>query len=218
MGDFLVGLAAIAIGGLFCFRGYLTMRVIIPIWGAFAGFFLGAGLVAGLGGEGFLANAAAWLVGLAVAVVFGLLAYLYFEVSVALAMSAIGFVVATSILVGLGVTWNWLIILLGVAAGVVMAVVAVMGDLPMVLLSVLTALAGSSVVVAGVMLIAGTIDNAELGDRTTTQILAGNPWWYLLYVVLAVVGIVVQIRATDRMSQTMRGSWEADGGRELRHH
>lgn len=216
MGDVLLGLAAIAVGALFCFRGYLTMRMIIPVWGAFAGFFVGAGLVAGLGGEGFLSSAAAWLVGLALAVLFGMLAYLYYEVSVALAMSAVGFVIATSILVALGVTWNWLIVLLGVTVGVLLAVLAIMADLPLLLLTVLTALAGSSVIVAGVMLVAGTISNAQLGERTTTEALNDDPWWTLLYLVLAVAGMVVQIRAADRMDQSLRQTWEADGGRQMR--
>ena len=83
MNDVLVGLAAIAVGALFCWRGYVAMRLIIPIWGAFAGFMLGAGIVAGVEDAGFLRTTASWVVGLLFAVVFGALAYLYFEVSIA---------------------------------------------------------------------------------------------------------------------------------------
>jgi hypothetical protein len=32
----LLGLLAIAVGTLFSFRGYLTMRLVIPLWGAFS--------------------------------------------------------------------------------------------------------------------------------------------------------------------------------------
>ncbi|HSJ45130.1 MAG TPA: hypothetical protein VK923_10670 [Euzebyales bacterium] len=52
---------------------------------------VGAGLTASLTGEGFLATVLGWLVGLVVAALFGVLAYLYYEVSVLIAMSAIGF-------------------------------------------------------------------------------------------------------------------------------
>ena len=38
-------------------------------------------------------------------------------------------------------------------------------------------------------------------------------WWTALYVVLAVAGIVVQVRATDRWRMSMRRAWEADRGR-----
>mgnify|MGYP006199470863 CR=1 FL=1 len=114
MGDVVLGILAVLIGLLFCFRGYLAMRLVIPVWGAFAGFMLGAGLVASFADEGFLASALGWLVGAGVAVLFALLAYLYYEVSVLLAMAAIGFAIGTSVMVALGVTWSWLIVLVGV--------------------------------------------------------------------------------------------------------
>lgn len=212
----LLGVFALAVGALFCFRGYLTMRVVIPIWGAFAGFFLGAGAVAGLGGDTFLSTALGWIVGLVVAVLFGLLAYLYYEISVVLAMTAIGFTIGTSVVVALGVTWSWVIVLVGVVTGALLAVAAIVGNLPMVLLTVLTALAGSAVVVAGTMLIAGTITNEDLTRAATTERLSDNPWWYVTYLVLGVIGIVVQLRSLESMQATMRESWAADGGRELR--
>ncbi len=51
MNDILFGTLAVLIGAVFCFRGYFAMRIIIPIWGAFAGFVLGAGVVTA-GGDG----------------------------------------------------------------------------------------------------------------------------------------------------------------------
>jgi hypothetical protein len=216
MADVLLGVFAIAVGALFCFRGYLTMRLIIPIWGAFAGFFVGAGVVAGLGSERFLASVTAWIVGVATALVFGLLAYLYYEISVMLAMSAIGFAVGTSVVVALGVTWSWVIVLVGALTGAFLAVVAIVGNLPMVLLTVLTALAGSSVIVAGTMLLVGTINNDDLSSAVTTERLADNAWWYAMYLLLSLIGVMAQVRAAESMNQTIRESWAAEGGREMR--
>ena len=62
MNDIVLGVLAILIGAVFCFRGYFAMRIIIPIWGAFAGFVLGAGLVS-TGGDEFLSTALSWIVG-----------------------------------------------------------------------------------------------------------------------------------------------------------
>ncbi|HYN32535.1 MAG TPA: DUF4203 domain-containing protein, partial [Ilumatobacteraceae bacterium] len=128
MSDITVGVIAILTGAVFCFRGYLAMRIIIPLWGAFAGFMLGAGIVAGA--DGFLGSALGWIVGIVLAVVFGLLAYLYYEVAVLLGMMAIGFTLGASLMVALGVTWSWLIVLSGVALAVVLAFVALAADLP----------------------------------------------------------------------------------------
>ena len=69
MSDITVGVIAILTGAVFCFRGYLAMRIIIPLWGAFAGFMLGAGIVSGA--DGFLGSALGWIVGIVLAVVFG---------------------------------------------------------------------------------------------------------------------------------------------------
>jgi hypothetical protein len=216
MEEVVVGILAILIGALFCFRGYLAMRMIIPVWGAFAGFMLGAGLVASFAGETFLASALAWLVGFGVAVVFGALAYLYYEVSVFLAMASIGFALGTGAMVALGVTWSWLIILMGVAAGVLLAVVAIVGDLPVAILTLLTASAGATAMVAGILLLVGQIAVDDLTAETTTQT-AGDDWWiYAIYLALAIAGIVTQLRTGARQRGSLRQSWEESGGRNLR--
>jgi hypothetical protein len=216
VGDVVLGILAVLIGLLFCFRGYLAMRLVIPVWGAFAGFMLGAGLVASFADEGFLASALGWLVGAGVAVLFALLAYLYYEVSVLLAMAAIGFAIGASVMVALGVTWSWLIVLVGVAVGVVLALIAVVADLPMVLLTVLTVLGGASVTVAGVMLLFGQVSVDDFDSASTTHTLDDQWWWYALYLGLAVAGMIAQARATESLRASLRQSWAESGGRQLR--
>lgn len=216
MQDVILGLLAIVVGALFCFRGYLAMRLIIPIWGAFAGFVLGAGLIAAAEDAGFLRSVISWVVGIALALIFAACAYLYFEISIAIAMAGIGFALGTGAMVALGVTWSWLVVVVGVLAGVALAMIAIAGDLPMVLLTVLTALAGATTIVAGLMLLAGTIETDEFKTAATTDRLDDDWWWYAIYVVLAVIGVIAQFRDTDRSRGTIRDSWTADGGRQLR--
>lgn len=202
----IVGLIAILVGAVFCFRGYLAMRIIIPLWGAYVGFLLGAGLVSG--GD-FLGTTSSWVLGLAVALLFGLLAYLYYAVAVILGMSAIGFVLGTSAMVALGVTWSWVVVSVGVTAAVVLAVVALLGDMPMVILTVLTALAGASTIVAGVMLVFGVIELDDLGSGVTTEQLDDDWWWYALYGALAVAGMITQLGDTARRRATLRDAWSS---------
>ncbi|MFK8023525.1 MAG: DUF4203 domain-containing protein [Ilumatobacter sp.] len=205
MTDFVVGLLAMLTGLVFCFRGYLAMRVVIPIWGAFAGFVLGAGLVSG--DAGFLGSALGWLLGIGLAIVFGTIAYLYYEVSVVIGMMGIGFVLGTSLMVALGVTWSWLIVLSGVALAVLLAVIAIVAEVPMLLLTVLTALAGASTVVGGVMLLVGTIDVEDLEVGATTENAAENAWWYLLYGLMVAAGILAQFLDVARRRSTLRDAW-----------
>ena len=203
--DIAVGIIALLTGAVFCFRGYLAMRLVIPMWGAFAGFLLGAGIVSG--DAGFLGNALGWFVGLGLAIVFGVIAYLFYEVSVIIGMMGIGFVLGTSSMVAFGVTWSWLILLSGVVLAVVLAFVAIVGDLPMVLLTILTALAGASTMVAGLMLLFGTVDLEEFDIGVTTEDVADNWWWFVVYGGLVVGGIIAQFTDVDRRRESLREAW-----------
>lgn len=216
MAEIVLGVLAILVGIAFCFRGYVAMRLIIPLWGAFSGFVLGAGLVASLAGEGFLASVLGWLVGLVVAMVFGALAYLYYEVSVFIAMSAIGFALGTTTMVALGVRWSWLIVLVGVVAGALLALLAILGDLPMLLLTMLTAMAGATAAVAGVMLLVGVVSIGDLQSAATTAAIDDDWWWYAAYVVLAIAGIAAQLSAAARVRGSLRAAWTDSGGRQMR--
>ncbi len=216
MSDILLGIFAILAGLFFCFRGYLAMRVVIPIWGAFAGFMLGAGLVASFANEGFLASVLGWVVGGVVAILCALLAYLYYEVAVVLAVSAIGFALGTSLMVAIGVTWSWVIVLVGLAVGVLLAMVAIIGDLPMALLTVLTAFGGASVAVTGLMLLFGVIDVDDFDSAATTQTLHDDWWWYAIYGVLVVAGLIAQFTSTARIRASLREAWAESGGRQIK--
>jgi hypothetical protein len=216
MQDVIVGLLALVVGALFCFRGYLALRLVIPIWGAFAGFVFGAGLVDSITGDGFLGTALGWGVGFAVAIVFSLIAYLYYEIAVIIGMSAIGFTLGTAVMVAIGVTWSWVIILVGVVVAVALALLAIIADLPMMLLTLLTATAGATTMVTGMMLLAGTLSTEDFEVSATTETLDDSWWWYAIYAVLVLIGIIAQVRDQERLRQTLRQNWETSGGRTMR--
>jgi len=216
MQDFIVGLLAILVGALVCFYGYMAMRIIIPIWGAFTGFMLGAGLVANVTDDGFLRSVLAWVVGLAVAAVFAAIAYLYYEVSILLAMAAIGFTLGTGLMTALGVSWSWLVVLVGVVVGALLALVAIMADLPTFVLVVLTALAGAATVVFGLMLWFGALESGDFESTSATETINDDWWWYAIYVALAVAGLLFQLRLTARLRASLREQWASSGGRQFR--
>lgn len=207
MEDLLVGVVAVVVGGALCFRGYAALRVVIAIWGAFVGFILAAGVVAGATGEGLLASALAWTVGLVVAAVFGLLAYAYYAISVLIGMSAIGFALGTTAMVALGVTWSWVVVLVGVVVGALLAMVAIAGDLPKMILALLGAFAGSSIVIGGILLVMGRLDRGDLASTDTTASLDLWWGWTVVYVVLAVAGVASQLRDAGARRGTLREDW-----------
>lgn len=204
----LIGVLAVVVGGLLAFEGYTALRVVIAAWGGFAGFLLGAGVVAAVTGEGLLSGVLGWVVGLAVGLAFGLIAYLYYAVSVVIGMAAIGFSLGTTVMVALGVSWTWLVVVIGIAAGVLLAMIAIVGDLPMLILAVLGAFSGSAVAITGLLLLVGIIDPAALTTAETTQTLELSWWWNVAYVVLAMAGLIFQLRSAEARRGTLRDGWD----------
>lgn len=205
--DVVIGLLAIAVGAVFCFRGAVAMRIVITLWGAFTGFMLGAGFVAGADDTGFLQTLLGWIVGWVVALVFGVLAYAFYEVAVVLAMAAIGFALGATVVVALGVTWSWAVVIAGVVVGLVLAVVTLASNMPLVILLVLSAFGGASAIVTGIMLLVGTIDADAFTRARAISRMETSWWWYALYLCLAVVGMVAQFRFLDSVRGSAQDQW-----------
>jgi hypothetical protein len=207
MADIILGLLAIIAGGAMLFAGQFVLRFALPIWGLFAGFAFGAGLVAELADERFLGTVLGWVLGLVFGLIFAIFAYLYFAVAVILAMAAFGFAIGSGLVVALGIDWNWLAVLVGVAVGAVIGLVSVFGNMPMIVLVVVSSFAGAIGVVAGLMLLVGTLDSADFTHGDFTDAVQDSWGWYLTLLVLAFVGIYAQARERAMMRRSIQQVW-----------
>lgn len=205
MEDIVIGLVALIAGSVFCYSGYRAFRVIIPIWGAFTGFAAGAGLISALTGDALLAKPIGWVLGLILALGFSVLAYLYYEVAVVLTMGSVGFMAGSALMTALGVSWNWLIVLVAVAVSLVFAVFAITTNFPRIVLVVVSATAGATAMVAGGMLLTGALETADLARSYVTERIHDDWWWYLGYAFLVISGILSQAAANAQ--QDLRTAW-----------
>jgi hypothetical protein len=207
MADIILGLFAIIGGGVMLFAGQFVLRLILPIWGFFAGFAFGAGIFAELANERVLGTVLGWVSGFVFALIFAVLAYLYYAVAVILAMAAFGFAIGSGLIVALGIDWNWVAVLVGVAVGAVLGLVSVFGNMPMIVLAVVSSIAGAVSVVAGLMLVFGAMDSADFTTGTFTRTVHDSWGWYLTLLVLALVGIVAQTRQRLTMRRSVNETW-----------
>jgi hypothetical protein len=208
MEDVIVGLLAVAVGALFCLRGYLAMRLVIPVWGALAGLVFGAGLASAITDDEVLGTALGWVLAVLFAGIFGVLAYLYYQVAVVLTLASVGFSIGTGVMVALGIEWNWLIVVVGLGVGVILGLVALFGDLPMLLLVAFSAVAGAVIVVAGAMLVFNTVDLDQMNDGRTTDLIKDSWFWYVTYLAVVVASMVVQIQSMESLRGGLRQAWE----------
>jgi hypothetical protein len=210
MADILLGLLAIIAGGAMLLAGQFVLRLVIPIWGFFAGFAFGAGLVAGFADEHFLGSVLGWVLGLVFALLFSVLAYLYFYVAIVIAMGAFGFAIGSGLVVAIGIDWSWVAVLVGVVVGLVFGLVSIFANMPMIVLVVFGSFAGAVGVVGGLMLLVGSLNSSDFsrGDFTDT---VSNSWaWSLLLLALAVGGILIQASQRALMRQNIQEVWYAE--------
>lgn len=208
MSDVVVGALAVLLGLLLCFRGSGALRVLLAVWGAFIGFGIGAVTVVQLTGQEYLGTVTGWVAAVVGAVLFGALAYLFYAVAVVLGFGAMGFVLGQTVASAVGAEEPWVLIMVGLVGGVVLALLAIATNLPELVLIVVSAFAGASITIAGLMLLLGMLDVESLVGADVS--LAGRPAWYVADLVLAVVGILVQLRHSRRRNlATVRQSWAA---------
>ncbi|RMF03435.1 MAG: hypothetical protein D6768_05895 [Chloroflexi bacterium] len=83
-------LFALVLGLAFTFAGYRVFLVMLPIWGFFAGFWLGAEATTLIFGAGFLATTTGWVIGFILGLLGAVLSYMFYALGVALVAAGFG--------------------------------------------------------------------------------------------------------------------------------
>jgi len=196
MKEVIIGLFTIAIGFVFCIAGYKMMRILFPIWGIIAGFWLGAGLVHVVAGDQFIGTALGIIVGIAFAIVGAAIAYLYYGVAVLLFMGSVGFWLGAGIASLFNFRTGLLSILLGSFFAVVFFVAGILGNAPKTFLILATSFAGAAAGVAGFLLVVGTASLEEFEDGSIHVALDHGTIWSVAVLLTAIFGIVAQNATT----------------------
>jgi hypothetical protein len=205
-----IGTLGVLLGAAFCFAGFRFFLILLPIWGLFTGFMVGAGATATLLGEGFLASTVAIVVGIVFAIIFALLSYLYWWGAVAVIAGALGYWVAHWLLVVIGFSADGFVtVLISLAAGVAVAFVALVVNAPKYVAIILTAFAGAAWLAAGIALFLGVIKTDELANGSIAAVYTEGWLWIAIWGVAAAAGIIAQLATTNRMEQDLAGSMDA---------
>lgn len=193
MTDISLGIFALAVGGLFVARGGHAMRAIIAFWGALAGFSLGAAAGAYFARtEEILSEPLGWVLAILGALAFVGIAYAFYEAAIALMVASVGYGLGTLLAGAVGASAS-LASWIGLAAGIVLAVIAIITRFAYALLVFVSASGGASAMVVGLMLILGMVTAEELYGATSHEVI--SEWWLsLIWLALFVSGLVVQFR------------------------
>ena len=202
----LLGALAIGIGLAFAFWGFRVFLILLPIWGFFAGFLLGANGVQYIFGEAFLATATGWVVGFLLGLLFAVLSYLYYWVAVILLGGALGYQLTIGLLQWIGFEGDGIIaFILGLIVGAIFAVGFFLLQMPAVLVIVATAISGAGATVAGVAIGLGLIDYQSLGNGVFGAYQVSDMGWVgiIAAIALAFAGAIYQTRTIADMSRAI---------------
>jgi hypothetical protein len=187
-------LIALLLGLVICFGGYRLFLFLLPIWGFFFGFALGAQTMQALFGVQFAATVTSWVVGFAVGAVFALLAYLFYAIAVAILAGSIGYALGAGFMHLIGLNFGLVVWLVGIAVGVVVIIATFYFNIQKYVIIAATAIGGAGVIIGTLMFgVGGVAVVSKLFENPVRLALQGSPIWTILFLILAVAGIVLQI-------------------------
>lgn len=190
-----MGLIALGFGLLVAFSGYKLLWIILPIWGFFAGFALGAQTIQAIFSDVFLATVTGWVVGFVVGAIFAVLSYLFYFIAVALLSGAFGYALAVGILTAIGLDLNFIVWLIGIVVGIIVAVAVLRFNVQKYAVIVITSIGGTSVIILTLLALFGNLSPAEMA-LAPVLVAINNSWlWLLFFVAMVAAGIFVQLNA-----------------------
>lgn len=193
--NIIIGLLVLLLGAVFCFVGYRFFRILIAIWGFFAGFNLGAAGAVALFGSNFLGTATGWIFGLVVGLVLAALAYFFYYFAVVLLGASAGYSLGTGLMTVFGLSpSSFLSVLVGVIFAVVLAGLILALNLPKILIMVYTAWGGAIAMLAGLLILFGQINLPTLQFGVAVAVVRTSWFWTLVAIALAIVGFLTQWR------------------------
>lgn len=188
-----VSLGLLAFGAILCAFGFRLFVVLLPVFAFFAGFEITAQAIQELFGVGFLRTASSWVFGFIVGLLFAVVAYLFYYGAVVILAGAVGYEIGVGVLIGIGSTSGFLLFIVGLVLGLALAAAVVLLNLPKVLIIVLTALAGASMIVSGILIALGQIPLTSLSSGVVGSLIRLSWFWSLVCLVVAVAGMAIQM-------------------------
>jgi hypothetical protein len=141
------------------------------------------------------------VVGLLFAVSFAAASYLFYFLAVSFVAVALGFALGAGLMQAIGFNFGFLVWLVGVVAGLALAVAVLRLNVQKYAVIGATALLGAGVIVGTFLFLFGDLTAEQLGQNPVRDVLQTSPLWLLVLLAVAVAGGLAQYRSTRR--------WEA---------
>jgi len=201
---FLLGLAMMI-------YGYRIFLVLLPVFGFFAGFWLGADITSLVLGIGFLGTIAGWVAGFVLGLIFAFFSYMFFKFAIGVQAMIITYGIITG-LFGAFLESGILSASIGVALALVVLFLTFAFNLQKIIVIVITSIVGSNAILLSGLLLFGrvTLQNLQASGSSIIPIVRDSWLWLLVWLVLAGAGVWGQVRANrtyEFLPETYMEGW-----------
>jgi hypothetical protein len=186
----LLGLAALL-------AGYRLFLLLLPIWGFFAGFFIGATVITLLLGDGFLVTVTGWVVGFILGLIFAILSYLFYFIGVAIVAGSIGYALGAGLIYAIIPDANLIAFVVGLISAIIVAGITLVLNLQKWVILTITAVGGSTAILTSILLFFGRIELTDLGTNPVQPVIQDSWFWFIFWILLAAIGIAAQSATTQ---------------------
>jgi len=198
---------ALLFGTLVCFGGYRLFLFLLPIWGFFFGFTLGAQTIQAIFGEAFLSTATSWVVGFIVALLFAVLSYLFYVVAIGVMAGSLGYGIGLAIMGMFNADLTIITFFVSITLALVVIGLTFYFDLAKYIIIAATAIGGAGVTIATLVAGVGTVGLIRIMENPIKTLLDDSPLWMLLFFLMAAAGIVMQIQVNRAVEIETYNRW-----------
>jgi hypothetical protein len=192
--DILIGVLLALIGVAVCLSGLRLFFIALPMLGFVVGFFAAAAAVSSLLGEGFLSSVAGVIAGMVFGAFLAVISYMFWYIGALLSAGSTGALLGSGLMNGIGVETGWVVFIVAAIGAVLFFAIALILALPVYVVIVNTAFLGAGGIVAGILLMFGQIERAELGYGVAWAAIESSGFWLVIWGALFIVGLLSQMR------------------------
>lgn len=202
---------AMVVGLGLVFMGYAAFRILLPIVAFFAGLWLGMDLVSNFASSfPILGISLGLIIGLILGAIFAAIAYFVYAFAIIIFGIALGYALGAGFMLLIGFPNGLLTFLVGITVAAGMGVLFFRTDMPKIYIMGLTAFAGASALIAGVLVLFGQIPPSQLGLSFINAYIAQSWFWILVWLVIGTVGFFTQYQMVQMSQQIVPEAYSYD--------
>jgi hypothetical protein len=194
----LFSVLAVVIGAALILYGYRIFLVLLPVIGFFAGFWVGASAMQFTLNENFLATIFTIVVAVVIGIIFAIASYMMYMMGVIVVAFAFAAMIAAGIMTSIGFESGFIVGAVAIAAGVGLVILTVQKNLQKYVIMAIMSTGGGSMVVLGVLVLIGqvSLDTLKANGNMIGPVLESGTLWVIIWLGLAIAGLVYQIRTS----------------------